>query len=72
MAIRSLSDFNAAFAAGKFHVQRFQKNAGTAHAKVWADPSYASGQQARRRRTSHCLTPIRTGMPEERCPLRLP
>lgn len=42
--IRSLSDINAAFDAGRFHVQRFQKNAGTAHAKVWADPSYASGQ----------------------------
>jgi hypothetical protein len=42
--IRSLSDINAAFDAGRFHVQRFQKNAGTGHAKAWADPSYASGQ----------------------------
>ncbi len=46
MAIRSLSDLNAAFDAGKFHVQRFQKNAGTAHAKIWADPTFASGQPA--------------------------
>lgn len=44
MAIRSLSDINAAFDAGRWHVQRFQKNAGTAHAMKWADPSYASGQ----------------------------
>jgi hypothetical protein len=44
MAIKSLSDVNAAFDAGRFHVQRFQKNAGTAHASKWADPSYASGQ----------------------------
>lgn len=46
MAIRSLSDINAAFDAGKFHVQRFQKNAGTAHAKIWADCTFASGQPA--------------------------
>ena len=44
MAIRSLSDINAALDAGKWHFQRFQKNAGTAHAKVWADPTFASGQ----------------------------
>lgn len=44
MAIRSLGDINAAFDAGQFHVQRFTKNAGTAHASKWADPSYASGQ----------------------------
>ena len=46
MAIRSLSDLQASFDAGKFHVQRFQKNAGTAHAKIWADPTFASGQPA--------------------------
>ena len=45
MAIRSLSDINAAFDAGSF-VQRFQKNAGTAHAKIWADCTFASGQPA--------------------------
>ncbi len=56
MAIRSLSDINAAFDAGKFHVQRFQKNAGTAHAKVWADPSYASGQPAYDARVGSPLT----------------
>lgn len=56
MAIRSLSDLNAAFAAGRFHVQRFQKNAGTAHAKVWADPSYASGQPAYDARVGTPLT----------------
>lgn len=56
MAIRSLSDINAAFAAGKFHVQRFQKNAGTAHARVWADPSYASGQPAYDARVGSPLT----------------
>ena len=44
MAIRSLSDLNDALDAGKWHFQRFQKNAGTAHAKVWADPTFASGQ----------------------------
>ena len=44
MTIQSLSDINNSFDAGRFHVQRFTKNAGTAHAKVWADPSYASGQ----------------------------
>lgn len=46
MAIRSLSDVNAAFDAGRYHVQRFQKNAGTAHAKLWADCTFASGQPA--------------------------
>lgn len=46
MALRSLSDINAAFDAGRFHVQRFTKNAGTAHAKIWADPTFASGQPA--------------------------
>lgn len=44
MAIKSLSDLNTALDAGKFHFQRFQKNAGTGHAKVWADPTFASGQ----------------------------
>ena len=44
MAIRSLSDLNRAFDEGRWHLQRFQKNAGTAHASVWADPTFASGQ----------------------------
>lgn len=46
MAIRSLSNLNASLDAGKFHVQRFTKNAGTGHAKMWADPTFASGQPA--------------------------
>lgn len=44
MAIKSLSDLNAAFDAGRFHAQRFYKNAGAAHALAFADSSYASGQ----------------------------
>lgn len=44
MAIRRLSDLNAAFDAGKWHLQRFQKNAGPSHALQWADPSFGSGQ----------------------------
>lgn len=44
MAIQRLSDLNAAFDAGKWHLQRFQKNAGTAHALQWSDPTFSSGQ----------------------------
>ena len=43
MPIQTLSDLNAAFDAGAWHLQRFQKNAGTAHALQWADPTFASG-----------------------------
>lgn len=46
MAIRTLSDLNRAFDLGKVHLQRFQKNAGTAHAIKWADCTFASGQPA--------------------------
>ena len=46
MPIQTLSDLNAAFDAGAWHLQRFQKNAGTAHALQWADPTFASGQPA--------------------------
>lgn len=46
MPIQSLSDLQAAFDAGQWHLQRFQKNAGTAHALQWADPTFASGQPA--------------------------
>lgn len=46
MTIRSLSDINAAFDAGRWHLQRFLKNAGTAHGLHWADPTFASGQPA--------------------------
>ncbi len=44
MPIRSLGDLNRAFDDGRWHLQRFQKNAGTAHSVQWADPSFASGQ----------------------------
>jgi hypothetical protein len=44
--IRSLADVNAAVSQGRVHVQRFIKNAGTAHALEWADPTFASGQPA--------------------------
>ena len=46
MPIASLSDLQAAFDAGQWHLQRFQKNAGTTHSQQWADPSFASGQPA--------------------------
>ena len=46
MPIQTLSDLNAAFDAGAWHLQRFQKNAGTAHALQWADPTFADGQPA--------------------------
>lgn len=59
MAIRTLSDINSAFDTGRFHVQRFVKNAGTAHAKIWADPTFASGQPPYDARvgTSNVFTP---------------
>lgn len=44
MPIQSLSDLQAAFDAGRSHVQRFYKAAGTAHGLHWADPSFAAGQ----------------------------
>lgn len=44
MSIRSLSDINAAFNEGRWHLQRFQKNTGTAHAMAWCDATFASGQ----------------------------
>ncbi len=46
MPIQSLSDLNSAYAEGRWHTQRFTKNAGTAHALQWADPTFASGQPA--------------------------
>lgn len=46
MSIRSLSDLNAAFVEGRWHLQRFYKAAGTAHGLQWADPSFAAGQPA--------------------------
>lgn len=41
---RGLSDVLDAYEAGRVHTQRFQKNAGTAHALQWADCTFASGQ----------------------------
>ncbi len=46
MPIQTLSDLQAAFDAGRWHLQRFFKAAGTAHALQWADPSFAAGQPA--------------------------
>ena len=46
MPISSLGDLDRAFDQGRWHLQRFIKNAGTAHALQWADPSFASGQPA--------------------------
>ena len=46
MAIASLSDLNQAFDDGRWHLQRFQKNAGTSHALQWNDPTFSSGQPA--------------------------
>lgn len=46
MPVQTLSDVNAAFEAGQWHLQRFLKNAGTSHALQWADPTFASGQPA--------------------------
>lgn len=44
MAIRSLSDVNAAFDAGRFHSQRFYKGAGSSGVKFWQDATYSPGQ----------------------------
>jgi hypothetical protein len=46
MALASLSDLQAAFDDGRWHMQRVYKAAGTAHALQWADPSFAAGQPA--------------------------
>jgi hypothetical protein len=42
--LRTLSDFNAAFDEGRFHSQRFLKNAGVNTSKRWVDWTFASGQ----------------------------
>jgi hypothetical protein len=42
----SLGDFARAVDGGRVHIQRILKNAGTAHALQWADPTFASGQPA--------------------------
>lgn len=44
--IASLADLNRAYSDGRWHMQRFTKNAGSAHALQWADPTFSSGQPA--------------------------
>jgi hypothetical protein len=44
--LAKLGDFATAFESGRWHLQRFLKNAGTAHQTQWADPTFASGQPA--------------------------
>lgn len=46
MTIRSLKDINDACNSGRYHVQRFLKNAGGSGDNRWHDWSYASGQPA--------------------------
>lgn len=54
--IRSTRDIDAAFAAGRWHTQRFLKNAGQAGDGQWQDWSYASGQPAYDARIGGALT----------------
>ena len=42
--LRTLGDYNAAFDAGRYHSQRFLKNAGVNAANRWIDWTFASGQ----------------------------
>lgn len=44
MPLRTLSDFNAAFDDGRWHTQRFIKNAGVSVGGRWIDWTFASGQ----------------------------
>jgi hypothetical protein len=43
MAIRCLRDINEAFANGRWHLQRFIKNAGSSYTTQWADAGFQSG-----------------------------
>lgn len=54
--IVSARDIADAFAAGRFHTQRFLKNAGTAGDSHWQDWAYASGQPAYDARIGDALT----------------
>lgn len=56
MAIESLKDIAEAVSAGKFHSQRFLKNAGLAGDGQWQDWAYASGQPAYDSRIGDALT----------------
>ena len=44
--IQSAKDINDAFSAGRFHTQRFMKNAGSTGDSQWQDWAFASGQPA--------------------------
>jgi len=59
MAIRSLSDVNAAYAEGRFHQQRYFKNAST-NSGNWTDQSFSSGQPGYDARvgTANVFTPV--------------
>lgn len=46
MALDGLAAVNRAFEEGRWHLQRFTKNLGTAHALQWCDPTFSSGQPA--------------------------
>lgn len=55
MTIRRLSDVIAAFDEGRWHHQRIIKGSGVAHAAVWADWTFSSGQPAY---DAHVGTPL--------------
>ena len=59
MAIRSLSDVNAAYESGRFHSQRYFKNAST-NDLSWTDQSFSSGQPGYDARvgTANTFTPV--------------
>lgn len=56
MAIQTVRDIVAAFTEGRWHQQRFLKNAGTTADTRWQDWSYASGQPAYDARVGSPLT----------------
>lgn len=54
--IRSVRDIALAFEEGRWHSQRFLKNAGQAGDGQWQDWAYASGQPAYDARIGNALT----------------
>jgi hypothetical protein len=56
MAIQSIKDVADAYSQGRWHTQRFLKNAGLAGDGAWQDWSYASGQPAFDARIGDALT----------------
>lgn len=56
MAITTPKDVSDAITSGRFHSQRFLKNAGLAGDGAWQDWSYASGQPAYDARIGNALT----------------